>query len=73
MCLCPRDGDRRAGFRFSAGIAPERAPAWLRLSLVFWLVLHAILTGVAIADGWENWFTFGIRCVMTSFGLSMTC
>ena len=60
----------------NVGFPPESRQsvrrAWLRLSLVFWLVLHAILTGVAIADGWESWFTFGIRCVMTSFGLSMT-
>ena len=46
--------------------------AWLRLSLVFWPVLHVVLTCAAIADKWETWFTFGIRCVMTSFSLTMT-
>jgi sensor histidine kinase YesM len=59
-----------AGFSLDSARSVRRA--WLRLSLVFWLVLHFILTGVAMLDGWENWFTFGIRCVMTSFGLAMT-
>jgi sensor histidine kinase YesM len=46
--------------------------AGLKMSLVYWLVVLAALTGVARVDGWDTWATFAIRCLMTAFAVGMS-
>jgi sensor histidine kinase YesM len=46
--------------------------AGLKMSVIYWLILLAALTGVALLDGWETWATFAIRCLMTAFAVAMS-
>ncbi|HEU4969568.1 sensor histidine kinase [Sphingomonas sp.] len=46
--------------------------AGLKMSLIYWTVLLATLTGVARIDGWDTWATFAIRCLMTAFAVAMS-
>jgi hypothetical protein len=47
-------------------------PAGVRMSIVYWLVVMAALTGIAWIDGWETWATFTVRCFMTVFAVAMS-
>lgn len=44
--------------------------AGMKLSLVYWLVLLAVLTPLGLIGGWETWDTVGARLFMTVFSIA---
>jgi hypothetical protein len=46
--------------------------AGMKLSIIYWLVLWVVLTAIAHVDMWETWYTFGARCFMTAFQITMS-
>ena len=65
--------DQGGNFRGATPRSRERGEifgAYMRLSLVYWLVLLAVLTALALMDGWESWATFGARLFMTGFSVT---
>lgn len=47
-------------------------PAGMKMSIVYWLMATAALTGVALVEGWETWATFAVRCFMAVFAVGMS-
>jgi len=46
--------------------------AGLKLSLIYWLVLLAVLTGLGAVNSMGSWGVSAIRCLMTAFAVAMS-
>lgn len=65
--------EQRVGLRAeSRNFASPSLGAGMRLSIIYWLVMWAVLNAIAQIDMWETWYTFGARSFMFVFQIAMS-